>query len=132
LLEGTGGSGSGALGAIGPCGRRQQVGRFQDVDESAHYEFICKQNGIKVAYCAEQFDNDGALLSSILKNIRRLMAAEFSRELSVKVHVGQCQVARLGFRPGVPLTFGLRRELIGEDRRSKRRLKKGELKAASN
>src|SRR6266404_7237119 len=25
-------------------------GRFQDVDESAHYEFVCKQNGIKVAY----------------------------------------------------------------------------------
>jgi DNA invertase Pin-like site-specific DNA recombinase len=28
-------------------------GRFQDVDESAHYEFICKQNGVRVAYCAE-------------------------------------------------------------------------------
>jgi DNA invertase Pin-like site-specific DNA recombinase len=35
-------------------------GHFQDVDESAHYEFVCKRNGIKVAYCAEQFDNDGA------------------------------------------------------------------------
>src|SRR5215813_4031443 len=32
-------------------------GRFQDIDESAHYEFICRQRGIKVAYCAEQFDN---------------------------------------------------------------------------
>src|SRR6476660_8169157 len=44
-------------------------GRFQDIDESAHYEFICKQAGIKVAYCAEQFDNDGSLMSSIVKNI---------------------------------------------------------------
>jgi DNA invertase Pin-like site-specific DNA recombinase len=26
-------------------------GRFQPVDESAHYEFVCKQSGIKVAYC---------------------------------------------------------------------------------
>ena len=34
-------------------------GRFQDVDESAYYEFVCKQKGIHVAYCAEQFDNDG-------------------------------------------------------------------------
>ncbi|WP_442868924.1 recombinase family protein [Bradyrhizobium sp. CCBAU 25338] len=25
-------------------------GRFQDVDESAHYEFICKQNGVCIAY----------------------------------------------------------------------------------
>src|SRR5437588_5963562 len=31
-------------------------GRFQDTDESAHYEFICKKAGVKVAYCAEQFD----------------------------------------------------------------------------
>jgi len=55
-------------------------GRFQDVDESAHYEFICKQAGIKVAYCAEQFDNDGSMISSIVKNIKRVMAAEYSRE----------------------------------------------------
>ena len=36
-------------------------GRFQDVDESAHYEFICKEAGVKVVYCAEQFENDGSL-----------------------------------------------------------------------
>ena len=64
-------------------------GRFQDTDESAHYEFICRQAGIKVAYCAEQFDNDGSLMSSIVKNLKRVMAAEYSRELSVKAHAGQ-------------------------------------------
>src|SRR5262245_41384120 len=42
-------------------------GRFQDIDESAHYEFICKEGGVKVAYCAEEFDNDGSLISSIVK-----------------------------------------------------------------
>ena len=31
-------------------------GRFQDPDEGGHYEFICKSAGIKVQYCAEQFD----------------------------------------------------------------------------
>jgi predicted site-specific integrase-resolvase len=46
-------------------------GRFQDVDESAHHEFTCKKAGIKVAYCAEQFDNDGSLMASIVKNINR-------------------------------------------------------------
>src|ERR1700676_83637 len=75
-------------------------GRFQDVDESAHYEFICKEAGVKVVYCAEQFENDGSLVSSIVKNIKRVMAAEFSRELSVKVHAGQCRFARLGFKLG--------------------------------
>jgi DNA invertase Pin-like site-specific DNA recombinase len=104
-------------------------GRFQDVDESAHYEFICKQNGINVAYCAEQFDNDGSLLSSIVKNIKRVMAAEYSRELSVKVHTGQCRIASLGYRVGGPLTFGLRRELVDEHQRSRGMLGKGERKS---
>jgi DNA invertase Pin-like site-specific DNA recombinase len=32
-------------------------GRFQDVDESAYYEYVLKRAGIRVHYCAEQ--NDG-------------------------------------------------------------------------
>jgi DNA invertase Pin-like site-specific DNA recombinase len=104
-------------------------GRFQDVDESAHYEFVCKRNGVKVAYCAEQFENDGSLLSSIMKNIKRVMAAEFSRELGVKVHTGHCRIASLGYRVGGPLTFGLGREMVDEKRRSKGRLARGEYKA---
>jgi DNA invertase Pin-like site-specific DNA recombinase len=104
-------------------------GRFQDVDESAYYEFVCKQKGIRVTYCAEQFDNDGSLLSSIVKNIKRVMAAEYSRELSVKVHVGQCRIAGLGYRVGGPLGYGLRREMVDETQRSKGQLKKGERKS---
>jgi DNA invertase Pin-like site-specific DNA recombinase len=34
-------------------------GRFQDADESAYYEYICRRAGIEVAYCAEQFENNG-------------------------------------------------------------------------
>lgn len=103
-------------------------GRFQDIDESAHYEFICKRAGVKVTYCAEQFDNDGSLLSSIVKNLKRVMAAEHSRELSVKVHAGHCRLSSLGFRQGGPPGFALRRELVGEDLQSKGFLKKGERK----
>lgn len=36
-------------------------GRFQDVDESAHYEFVCRSAGVPVHYCAEQFENDGRI-----------------------------------------------------------------------
>src|SRR4051812_47098935 len=75
-------------------------GRFQDVDESAYYEFTCRQAGIKVCYCAEQFDNDGSIIASIVKNLKRVMAAEYSRELSVKVHAGACRVASLGYKQG--------------------------------
>ena len=41
-------------------------GRFQDTDESAHYEFLCKSAGVPVHYCAETFANDGSLPSLIL------------------------------------------------------------------
>ena len=30
-------------------------GRFQDADESAYYEYICKRAGTPVKYCNEQF-----------------------------------------------------------------------------
>ena|ERR1700675_3078481 len=30
-------------------------GRFQDVDEAAHYEFLCTHAGIPVHYCAERY-----------------------------------------------------------------------------
>ena len=60
-------------------------GRFQDVDESAYYEYVLKRAGIRVHYCAEQFENDGSMSSSVLKTLKRSMAAEYSRELSVKV-----------------------------------------------
>jgi DNA invertase Pin-like site-specific DNA recombinase len=103
-------------------------GRFQDVDESAHYEFLCRQAGIMVEYCAEQFDNDGGLLSSIVKNLKRVMAAEFSRELSAKVHAAQLRLAAFGFRQGGPSGYGLRREAIDENRLSKGYLKRGQQK----
>jgi hypothetical protein len=44
--------------------RHQPLGRVSGCRcESACYEFICKIDGVKVAYGAEQFDNDGSLLS---------------------------------------------------------------------
>lgn len=94
-------------------------GRFQDVDESAYYEFTCRRAGIKVCYCAEEFDNDGSVIASIVKNLKRVMAAEYSRELSVKVHAGACRVASLGFKQGGAASYALQRELVDEDRRSR-------------
>src|ERR1035437_8100702 len=34
-------------------------GRFQDVDESAYYEYVLKRAGIRVHDCADKFENDG-------------------------------------------------------------------------
>lgn len=87
-------------------------GRFQDADESAYYEYVCRRAGIQVAYCAEQFENDGSPVSTIVKGVKRAMAGEYSRELSAKVFAGQCRLIELGYRQGGPAGYGLRRTLI--------------------
>lgn len=84
-------------------------GRFQDVDESAYYEFICKKAGIKVLYCAEQFENDGSFVAAIMKNIRRVAAGDYSRDLSARVFAGSCRVVSLGFKQGGTAGYGLQR-----------------------
>jgi DNA invertase Pin-like site-specific DNA recombinase len=104
-------------------------GRFQDADESAYYEYICKRAGISVQYCAEQFENDGSPVSTIVKGVKRAMAGEYSRELSVKVFTGQCRLIELGYRQGGSPGYGLRRSLIDQSGTSKGELARGEHKS---
>jgi DNA invertase Pin-like site-specific DNA recombinase len=104
-------------------------GRFQDADESAYYEYICKRAGISVQYCAEQFENDGSPVSTIVKGVKRAMAGEYSRELSVKVFTGQCRLIENGFRQGGPAGYGLRRTLIDQAGIAKGELTRGEHKS---
>lgn len=89
-------------------------GRFQDADESAYYEYICKRAGIAVHYCAEQFSNDGSPVATIVKSIKRAMAGEYSRELSAKVFAGQCRLIENGFRQGGRAGYGLRRMRVNQ------------------
>lgn len=104
-------------------------GRFQDVDESAHYEFICKRHGIAIHYCAEQFENDGSTGSNLIKSVKRTMAGEYSRELSSKVFQGACRLIRLGFKQGGTAGYGLRRMLVSQDGIRKGVLRMGEHKS---
>ncbi|MGB8789446.1 MAG: recombinase family protein [Candidatus Acidiferrales bacterium] len=97
-------------------------GRFQDTDESAHYEFLCKSAGVPVHYCAEPFVNDGSMPSLIMKALKRTMAGEYSRELGVKVLSGLNRLARLGFKQGGLPGYGLRRMLVTADRQPKQLL----------
>jgi DNA invertase Pin-like site-specific DNA recombinase len=45
-------------------------GRFQDADESAYYEFVCRRAGISVHYCAEQFEGEAIHVSMIVKHLK--------------------------------------------------------------
>jgi DNA invertase Pin-like site-specific DNA recombinase len=106
-------------------------GRFQDSDESAHYEFLCKSAGVPVHYCAEQFVNDGSVSSSIMKALKRTMAAEYSRELGIKVYDGLERLVLMGFRVGAVPGYGLRRMLVSDKGKCKQLLKSGEYKSIS-
>jgi DNA invertase Pin-like site-specific DNA recombinase len=104
-------------------------GRFQDADESAYYEYICRRAGVAVHYCAEQFENDGSPGSTIVKSVKRAMAGEYSRELSSKVFHGACRLIQLGYKQGGTAGFGLRRMLIDQSGARKAMLKIGEQKS---
>lgn len=104
-------------------------GRFQDADESAYYEFMCRSAGIYVEYCAEQFKNDGTMYATLVKSIKRVMAAEYSRELSAKIFRAHHRLASLGLHQGGRPNYGLRRLLVDENRQPKFLLADGQRKS---
>lgn len=104
-------------------------GRFQNDNESAYYLFICENSGVKVIFCAEPFNHQTGLLANIGSAFKRGMAAEYSRELGVKVFYGQSNLIRRGFRQGGPPGFGLRRQLTDSQGNHKSILQPGEHKS---
>jgi DNA invertase Pin-like site-specific DNA recombinase len=104
-------------------------GRFQNADEAAHYEFICQHAGVPVVYCAEPFSNDLEVPHLVLKALKRLMAGEFSRELSNKTYEAKKRMVLRGYSVGGRAGFGLRRMLVCKDSSRNRVLRPGEYKS---
>ncbi|WP_309141256.1 recombinase family protein [Novosphingobium sp. G106] len=107
-------------------------GRFQDADQAAHYEFMCREAGVPVRYCSEAFDNDGGAMASIVKHMKRVMAAEYSRDLSIRVARAHRLQARLGYKQGGSPSFATIRQVVDEDGRPVMVLHPGQRKALSN
>jgi DNA invertase Pin-like site-specific DNA recombinase len=104
-------------------------GRFQDADESAYYEFICRRAGVRIHFCAEQFCNDENVYSAVVKSLKRAMAGEYSRELSVKVFAAHVRFAKLGYLQGGLPGYGLRRLLMDRHGKPRAELTYGERKS---
>jgi len=103
-------------------------GRFQDVDDGAYYEVICRKAGVQIVYCAEEFENDGSAVSTIVKTFKRVNAGQFSRDLSTKVSAGKRRLIRKGFRQGGQPGYALRRMVVDENGTPKGSLTLGEQK----
>ncbi len=104
-------------------------GRFQDNDESAHYEFLCRRAGKQVIYCAEIFSNDGSPMANIVKGLKRAMASEYSRELSDKVFRAQSHLAKIGWYVGARSPYGMRRMMVSASGKQRNTMESGERKS---
>jgi DNA invertase Pin-like site-specific DNA recombinase len=107
-------------------------GRFQDIDESAYYEYLCRRSNVRVEYCAEPFVGQTGPLANILKSIKRTMAAEFSREYATRIAGAKRRAAMLGFFTGGPPGYALRRMVIGKDGKHLHSLEPGAHKSIRN
>jgi hypothetical protein len=104
------------------------LGSFSGCRRKRFLRVFCKQAGFRVEYCAEHFENDGSPTSTIVKAIKRLMAAEYSRDLSHKIFSAQSRMTLMGFRVGGHAGYGLRRLLVTHQRQAKGILARGEWK----
>jgi hypothetical protein len=83
--------------------------------------------GIKVCYCAEQFENDGSPVSTIVKGSSARWPANTAA--NSQVFAGQRRLTELGYRQGGPAGYGLRRQLIDQNGAPKTELVRGEHKS---
>jgi hypothetical protein len=105
-------------------------GRFFDTDESAYYEYHCRLHGVQVHYVSEIFSQELNLTTALLKNMKRVMAAEYSRELGAKCRAGQSRVIQMGYQMGLLPSLGFRRLAFSAEGTPKRALEPGERKPA--
>jgi DNA invertase Pin-like site-specific DNA recombinase len=105
-------------------------GRFQDVDQGSHYEWLCRSAGVAVHYVNEPFEQDGSIASSLIKQLKRVMAGEYSRELSVKVTQAHTNYATSGYVQGGALPYGFRRLIVDEHGAPKGVIAPGERKGS--
>jgi Recombinase len=84
---------------------------------------------VRVVYVCEPFGEEVAPITTIIKHLKRVMAGEYSRELSAKLVRAKRQQAQLGFRQGGTLIYGFRRLLVDPSRNPRQILQPGEAKA---
>ncbi|CDH07945.1 Site-specific recombinase, resolvase family [Xenorhabdus bovienii str. oregonense] len=106
-----------------------RFGRFQDIDEAGYYNHIFKMNGVDIIFCAEHIPTkEHPLEAMLMLSIKRVGAADLSKNLSDKVYAGQVNLIKRGYHQGGLAGYGLRRQLIDEEHNPKEILSFGKRK----
>jgi DNA invertase Pin-like site-specific DNA recombinase len=92
-------------------------GRFQDIDLSATYSAECKKYGKQVVYTTLGMPRPDDPLYPVYVQFERFRAAQFSKELSVKVSHGCVRIAQQGYWVGGSPPYGYHRLLLDEARK---------------
>lgn len=106
-----------------------RFGRFQDIEEAAHYSWLLKSHGVRIIYCAEPFSEEQTELFMLGLSYSRYGAATYSKNLSDKVFHGQANLVRRGYHQGGMPGYGIRRLLIDEHAKAKGQLLPGQRKS---
>lgn len=92
-------------------------GRFQDIDLSATYSAECKKHGKQVIYTTLGMPRPDDPLYPVYLQFERFRAAQYSKELSVKVSHGCIKIAQQGYWVGGSPPYGFDRLLLDEARK---------------
>lgn len=107
--------------------------RSQSTKESRFNLYLCEKNGVRVICCVgngAKYDSNPDEFSAEIRELFDLHdAANFSKNLSLRVFRGQCYLITLGFRQGGSAGFGFRRVLFDGAGNRKFILKRGQWKS---
>jgi len=107
-------------------------GRYQNLDISAYYTGLCAMHGKPVIYTTMGIPPENDLMHALRVNIERYQAANYSRELSMKVFKGCAKIASQGFRAGGMPPYAFNRILLDEKRNPVQTLDPGQRKSIQN
>lgn len=107
-------------------------GRFQDIDLSATYSAECKRHGKQVIYTTLGKPKENDQLYQVYVQFERFRAAQYSKELSDKVHRGCIKISQQGYWAGGKPPYGFHRLLLDESRKPVHVLAAGQRKGIQN
>ena len=107
-------------------------GRFQDIDLSATYSAECKRHGKQVIYTTLGKPKPNDQLYQVYVQFERFRAAQYSKELSIKVFPGCIRIAKQGYWVGGKPPYALQRLLLDEARKPVQALVPGQRKSIQN